>query len=138
MKTRNNVQKAVLRTGAVIVSLVLISYTVSAQEFWKRLLANSSFGDIALAMADADYSKGEANHENAGFFQFATELEPELEVESWMTDDSRFSTATFSIETATDTPLELEPWMMDENLFEPAEKALELEDWMTSEAVWGI
>jgi len=138
MKTKNNDQKAVLRTGAVIVSLVLISYTVSAQEFWERLLANSSFGDIALAMSDTDDSKGEASNENAGFFEFATEIEPELEVESWMTDNSRFYTATFSIETATDTPLKLEPWMMDENLFEPAEKALDLEDWMTSEAVWGI
>ena len=28
--------------------------------------------------------------------------------------------------------------MMDESLFEPAEKALQLEDWMTSEAMWRI
>jgi hypothetical protein len=38
MKTKNNVQKTILRSAAVIVSFVLISFTVSAQDFWKRLL----------------------------------------------------------------------------------------------------
>jgi hypothetical protein len=51
MKTKNNVQKAVLRSAAVVVSFVLISFTVSAQTFWKRLLENTGFSDIAIAMA---------------------------------------------------------------------------------------
>ena len=52
MKTTNNVQKAILRSGAVVISFVLISFTVSAQEFWKKLLTNSSFNEIALAMVE--------------------------------------------------------------------------------------
>lgn len=138
MKTKNNVQKAVLRSGAVIVSLVLISYTVSAQEFWKRLLLDSSFGDIALAMTEVSGNDAAAAKGNVSFVEFATELEPGLHLESWMTDDSKFTPVSYSIETATDAQLELESWMMDERKFEPAEKALELEDWMTSDAVWGI
>lgn len=41
MKTRNNVQKAIIKTMAVIMSLVLVSITVNAQEFWKTVLKNN-------------------------------------------------------------------------------------------------
>lgn len=50
MKTKNSVQKTVLRSAAVLISFVLISFTVSAQGFWIRLLENSSLKDIAIAM----------------------------------------------------------------------------------------
>ena len=36
-KTKNNVQKTVLRSLAVVVSFVLISFTVTAQDFWKAV-----------------------------------------------------------------------------------------------------
>jgi hypothetical protein len=36
MKTRTNFRKAVVRSAAVVVSFILISFTVSAQEFWKN------------------------------------------------------------------------------------------------------
>ncbi|RIJ48612.1 hypothetical protein D1614_08730 [Maribellus luteus] len=138
MKTKNNVQKAVLRSAAVIVSLVLISYTVSAQGFWERLLSNSSFGDIAIALTETGKMNVEAAGANTGNAQFVIETEPALQLESWMMDYSKFNTAAFHIEAASDTELTIEPWMMDESLFEPAEKALELEDWMVSDAMWNI
>ncbi|MFV0592306.1 MAG: hypothetical protein ACK5M7_13040 [Draconibacterium sp.] len=138
MKTKNNVQKAVLRSAAVVVSLVLISYTVSAQEFWKRLLTNSSFGDIALAMSAENESHADALGEISNYMDFAVEVEPELVLEDWMTDGSKFNASTLTIETVVDTELDLEPWMTDEGTFEPTEKAPELESWMISEAGWHI
>ena len=57
MKTRTNFQKAAIRSAAVVISFVLISITVSAQEFWKKLLINSSFNEIAIAMVETDAEK---------------------------------------------------------------------------------
>ena len=86
MKTKNNVQKTILRSIAVVVSFVLISITVSAQGFWKKLLENSSFNEIALAMVET--SNKEANTEPAaGDFYYSileNETEPNLELEDWM------------------------------------------------------
>ncbi|WP_346855880.1 hypothetical protein [uncultured Draconibacterium sp.] len=140
MKTKNNVQKAILRSAAVIVSFVLISFTVSAQNFWKRLLENSSFNDIAIAMVDAP-AKTNTTTESLKAINYNTEIEPQLEVEAWMTDYSNFDVNLYSYEEETDAELGLESWMLNEDLFqadEEEEDALELEAWMTSSAVWSI
>ena len=54
MKTKNNVQKAILKSLAVIISSVLISFTVSAQGFWESILENNTFNEIALAMVESN------------------------------------------------------------------------------------
>ena len=82
MKTKNNVQKAILRSGAVVVSFVLISLTVSAQDFWKRLLTNSSFNEIAIAMVETSGKTEDAalpteNSTETFIFQNETEEEKE-------------------------------------------------------------
>ncbi|WP_321348046.1 hypothetical protein [uncultured Draconibacterium sp.] len=142
MKTKNNVQKAILRSAAVVVSFVLISFTVSAQTFWKRLLENTGFSDIAMAMAapaDNDLSS-EVPVETETFFYYTNEVEPAMELESWMTDDSRFATG-FYYEEAADESLELEGWMMDETIFqsdEEEEAALQIEAWMVETQTWSI
>ena len=90
MKTKNNVQKAILRSGAVIVSFILISFTVSAQDFWKRLLTNSSFNEIAIAMVETSGKTEAATlpaKHSADVFIFQNDMEPALELESWMTSD---------------------------------------------------
>ncbi len=69
------------------------------------------------------------------------EIEPEMEVETWMTDYSKFDVNTFQFELEVETELGVEDWMMDENLFQSeteVESSMELEAWMTSEKVWNI
>ena len=83
MKTKNNVQKTILRSGAVIISFVLITFTVSAQEFWKKLIELSSFNDIAIAMIEtSDKTKIPADSKKdvqLNFVDYAVE-DDELEV----------------------------------------------------------
>ena len=54
MKTKNNVQQAILKSLAVVTSLVIISLTVSAQDYWKSLLGN--FNEVELAVLEVDGS----------------------------------------------------------------------------------
>jgi hypothetical protein len=144
MKTKNNVQKAILRGAAVVVSFVLISFTVSAQDFWKGLLENSSFNEIALAMTDGSASdKAEQNAaESLKANFYVTETEPGLELEDWMLRDLEYTVpASFSIVEETEEDLAVESWMMDQSLFLPQvepEAAIDVEAWMTDELVWKI
>ena len=91
MKTKNNVQKTILRAGAVVISFVLISFTVSAQEFWKRLLTNSSFNEIVIAMIETDDDKTGVPVETTtkSTFQFyaVRELDNKLHLEDWMLNE---------------------------------------------------
>jgi len=60
MRTTNNVQKTenkqlkktISKTFAIIISLVLISFTVSAQGFWKQILTNNTYGKMAELMVE--------------------------------------------------------------------------------------
>jgi len=144
MKTTNNVQKAVLKSLAIIVSSVLISFTVSAQGFWESILENNTFNEIALAMVESNsesestsyvsYSSSEATN-----FELLLEEEVEevLVLEDWMTNETNFEIS-YSIKAAEETPMELEDWMTDEMYFSESsvslevalEEALEIEDWM--------
>jgi len=138
MKTKNNVQKTLLRWAAVFVSFVLISFTVSAQDFWKNLIENSSFGNIAMAMVDTKKMPAELPAAN---FSFETEQEANLELENWMTDKTTFAVSAFNYLKETESELLPEHWMFDEEIFSPeasAESALQLEDWMVNESVWKI
>jgi hypothetical protein len=117
MKTKNNVQKAASKTLAVVVSLVLISFTVNAQDFWKSILENNSFNTIAMAMVERNTTASakttnEATIAAAAYME--EETEEEMELEDWMTSESFFSNATVTT-TETESPLELEDWMTDEN-----------------------
>lgn len=137
MKTKNNVQKAVLRFAAVVTSFVLIGYVASAQDLWKSFLENSSFGQIAMVMAKAETSTAE---KELTFWatDFATETENILELEPWMTSEATF-VITFEIDEEMDEALELEPWMMNQEVFQTTyetDPELYLEPWMVSKAVW--
>ena len=140
MKTTNNVQKAILKSLAVVVSFILISFTVNAQGFWESLLENSSFNEIALAMAESNTETNQAPAE-ADMDAFASLLEEEaeesLELEEWMTNETNF-TSSFAIEEEIESPLEVEEWMKDESYFSATsmsfevetEESLEIENWM--------
>lgn len=61
---KDNVRKTALHTAAIIVSLALLSLTVSAQDFWKTLLLNSSINEIAMALSDGSGKTEEQNSES--------------------------------------------------------------------------
>jgi hypothetical protein len=142
MKTKNNVQKAILRSAAVIISFVLISFTVSAQEFWKNLIEHSSFNEIAIAMTEtSDKTNVPAEAKNEAHFSLYTEeAEDEaLVLENWMFNDSYFGITAFQFEEETENPLEIENWMINDSFYETGnstEEPLKLESWMTSDKFW--
>ena len=141
MKTKNNVQKTILRSVAVIVSFVLISFTVSAQDFWKKLLENSSFNEIALAMVETSKETADSKSATSNFNSelLEAEFEPTLEMEDWMNNENIFGVSSFEIADEVENNLTLQDWMLDENLFQMEQKEempLELEAWMTSDKVW--
>ena len=161
MKTQNNktenrnnqLEKVLLRSAAVIVSFVLISFTVSAQGFWKQLLTNNSFGKMAQLMVEdsnVDFSADASAATNAGlveaensYFYFDQAVDKPLEVEEWMTDDAYFGAFNHIFEPVVEKSLELENWMMDEDHFNSRyavvqDKPLEIEDWMTNDSHWKL
>ena len=141
MKTKNNVQKTVLRAAAVVVSFVLISFTVAAQDFWKTVLTNSSFNQIALAMVETSKKSdvpATASKTNNVSYIYEKDYDDKLNVEDWMTNNEYFTLASF-LPVEKDNDLQLEDWMLDENLFAvtaETESPLALESWMTSSSVW--
>lgn len=151
MKTRNNVQKAITKSLAVIISLVLLSITVNAQNFWKRVLENNSFSQIAMAMVDvsetstAPAGATTANDMDAYAEYFVVESEEALDLENWMTNENNFF-ETVTIETEIESSLELENWMTNETLFDgtaayfevETEEALQTEEWMTNTNYFGV
>ena len=141
MKTKNNVQKTVLHTGAVVASFVLISFTVAAQDFWKALLTNSSFNQIAMAMVEnskKSEAKGSESKANKTTYFYENEYDAKLVFEDWMTNNAYFRPVVLQgIEKEND--LQMENWMKKENLFATAleiENPLIFENWMTSGKVW--
>ncbi len=150
MKTKNNVQKAILKSAAVIISLVLISFTVNAQNFWKSLLENETFSQIAMAMVSGDSESSAASHEanhtsTADLYAEYSAVEPEesLELEDWMTSEAVF-TSHYIYETEAEVKTELENWMSNENYFNvtsssptiETESELELENWMVNDELF--
>jgi hypothetical protein len=141
MKTKNNVQKTVLRSAAVVASFVLISFTVAAQDFWKTVLTNSSFNQIALAMvetpkkADVPASSSNANH---AINIYENEYDSKMAVENWMTSNNYFKPIVIQ-QVDKESNLQVEEWMFNKNLFvvaDETESPLALENWMTSNEVW--
>ena len=163
MKTKNNIQKTVksqmrkmvLRGSAVIVSLVLLSWSVSAQDFWKHFFAENSFGNIALLMngQTSEFEKADALADvilteinstkaiSAESFTMEAETEKGLEVESWMTNETFFSN-NFKVAEEMDKDLKLEGWMIRatnsgaamNTIQDETEQTLKVEDWMINEA----
>jgi len=141
MKTKNNVQKTVTRSAAVIVSFVLISFTVTAQDFWKAVLTNSSFNQIALAMVETSKKTNvpeKTTGANASDYFYESENDADLVVEDWMTENDYFKPAAF-IKAEKENDLRVEEWMLNENLFSveaETEANLKVENWMINSEVW--
>jgi hypothetical protein len=156
MKTTNNAQKtenrkfenSISKTFAVIVSLVLISFTVSANGFWKQLLVNNAYGKMAILMEDQqneeihNLANSEGTNASTDLFYLNTAMDKSLVIENWMTDDANFNASTLAEQTETDKSLTLESWMIENPNFEvneitkDNEPALEVEPWMTNNSIW--
>lgn len=144
MKTRNNktenrnnrYSQVLLRVAAVVVSVVLLSFTVSAQDLWKELLTYNSFGKMALLMVDENNAATETSSvANAIVLNVEEETDQPLEVQDWMSNDSFFGNYENFGEVASEKTLEIESWMTDESYFSnqfvtEKEEAMPLEAWM--------
>lgn len=163
MKTRNNntetkkskMKVAILKGGAIIISFVLISFTVSAQGFWKQLLTESSLSNVAMIMVGntSTNSKATINNpstiENATgektyFNSFEMESDKPLDLEAWMTSDSFFKNFNYKMSQDVDPNLEIEDWMINSKYFRNVsstirtekDKELKLENWMINDKLW--
>ena len=136
MKTKNNTQKTDLKSLAVIISFVLISFTASTQDFQHSIAENETTKEMALAVI---YSRNESNLAASAVAEPAdfnstetysgTESESKLEMEEWMTNDNFFKveenptkkkiikTATFVFEETEDSKLEFEAWMFNPKIW---------------------
>ena len=67
-KTENKlIKKTISKTFAIVVSLVLISFTVSAQGFWKQILVNNTYGKMAQLMVEQKNADDQLLKANAHF-----------------------------------------------------------------------
>ena len=145
-----NVQKTVKKSLAIIASIVLISFTVNAQDFWRSILENETLNEIAGTMVDGRSSfksgvHGSATNVNGYKVHMLNEKEESLKLEDWMKDEHRFETLKVNSNTDLNTKnyaktasyfttpepeqkLELEPWMMDENNFNTGEKIVNADE----------
>ena len=51
-KTEKQITKTISKTFAIVISLLLISFTVSARGFWKQILVNNTYGKMAELMVE--------------------------------------------------------------------------------------
>lgn len=142
---RNNLQQAILKTLAVAASFALLSITVNAQDFWRSVLENEAFGEIAMAMGEPkiiDAAEDLDNTLNAGYYShlLESETETDLAIENWMTDVSVFGND-MAVTKESGTTLELEVWMTDTKRFSRIswlmendnDGIMEIEGWMLDE-----
>lgn len=127
----NRIQQVVLKTTAVLISLVLLSYNINAQGIWKTV-----WEDASLAMETYHAASNEVIYASN---VAAKEAEHAMELESWMINTRHF-TAHAELKTETENALEIEPWMTNTAYFSAtnyavpeAEETLELEKWMVSD-----
>jgi len=132
MKTKNNIQNAVLKSLAVIASFIVISLTVSSQDLWQSFTENETVREIALDNIKRDSESQptsttakELTDVNSLEALFKTESEKTMELEEWMTNDNFFKveenptkkkaikTAIFVFEEMKDSKLEFEDWMFN-------------------------
>ena len=138
-----------LRGAAVVASVILLSFTVSAQGLWKQFLTYNSFGKMAIMMVNEPDPMASGTESEDPFFIEATififeqAYDDALELEAWMSDDAFFGTYRNLFQIEEDSPLELEDWMTNDAYFsnnyaEEEDGELEIEEWMTSLSYWSL
>lgn len=152
MKTRNNVQKTEnkkhdsisMRTLAVVLGLVLISFTASAGRFSKNHSALSDNKQLLAYTATAHIAHSSQITNAATTFLFETSSEESLEIESWMTDKTHFDSQMDAYNAEEDESLRVEEWMLtnqnfiDTNYNTESDLTLKVEEWMLDVSIWGM
>lgn len=129
MKTKNKIQKTVLKSLAIFASIVLVSFTASASNFWHLFIENENATLSALLIIDNPIeSKSKKSKDlKSTVFHLETELESKLELEEWMTNNNLFQvqetpkerkvikTSNFTYMEIKDPKLEFEEWMFNPN-----------------------
>jgi hypothetical protein len=121
MKTTNNLKNKSLKTAAVVVSFVLLSFTVSAQSFWREFLANNSFGAIAEAMSASPAKNYPAVDESkslpAAWFNMYIDkaMETSLASDDYMFGEPSFNENSLVLESETIKPLKIEKSVVENN-----------------------
>ena len=138
--------KIVLRSSAILASVVLLSFTVSAQGLWKQLLTYNSFGKTAMLMIGetgntTEKTAAKATAAKSNSLNIVTAIDKALDVEPWMTDDYFFGAFNYFNNVVTDNPLQLEAWMLNDLYFygrivPEKETELKIEPWMTDDKYW--
>lgn len=139
MKTGTNFRKTAIRSGAVVVSFVLISFTVSAHEFWRKIITNSSFNEIAIAMIETGNQAGETENSSANdaeWDSFDMAFDPALELEGWMSDRTHFEVVAFNRSTKPEVVKPGDSGLFDTAVDAADEELLAVETWMTDASVW--
>lgn len=149
MKTKNNIQKTAIKLSVVIVSFVLISLTVNAQDLHEDFLTNNSFKVLAFAKVEnPKANKTIASDKNLSISKYSDfleeSIEENLEVETWMINENLFA-VTIDFEVEAENQLELENWMLDDTLFNNTsllinefEEKLTIENWMLDYKLWNF
>lgn len=117
MKTMNNVQKASLRTAAVIASFILISFTVSAQSFWREFFINNSFGAIAEALSDNSVKHNSVKTETnpTSTLQYSEYQNKESENNLKATDNIKLLLWNCYLKEVSENTSDFEDWMLNES-----------------------
>ncbi len=139
MKTKTDLRKTAVRTAAVVVSFILVSFTVSAQGFWKKLLTNSSFNEIAIAMVEPGNLKtahGSTNTPAAEWKNFDMAFDPALELEGWMSSEKHFGVDVLQKENKLEASADGNPEFPDFEYSVDAVESLKLEAWMVHDGLW--
>jgi hypothetical protein len=161
MKTKNRntgtrkskFKNAFLKGGAIVISFILISFTVSAQGFWRQLLTESSLSNVAMIMVGDTGKKAQPETNDSSSYSsigdesfyntFKAESDKLLNLEAWMIDNNYFASSSVNVAKATDPGLELENWMINNKYFSTVpniqsekDSELELENWMLSDNFW--
>ncbi|HET6556349.1 MAG TPA: hypothetical protein VFG54_03480 [Prolixibacteraceae bacterium] len=148
MKTTISVQKTenrnnktfVMKTLVLLISVAMLSFTASAGENNNNWSANEGDKHINASASLAFLSPAS---KTLHLTEAAVEVSAEesLEVESWMINETMFTSPVPAEET--EESLELESWMLTgENFVDTlnareSEKALEVESWMLDQNRWG-
>lgn len=140
-KTGSNIQEVISKSLAAIIIIALASVSLNAQDFNYSFHKKSRIHETTLAMVNNTTGMSRVAH-SAKTFSASTETATEeaLDIESWMMNESNFSTLPI-IETESESAMEIENWMTNESVFNAnsasleieQEEALELESWMTDE-----
>jgi len=151
MKTTNNVQKTEnkkhesisMKTLAVVLGFVLISFTASAGRFSKNQAVLNENKQLLAYTTAANLAHSSEITNAATAFLFEISEEESLEIESWMTDKTYFDSQMDAYNAEEDELLRVEEWMLtNENFIETdynteSELTLKVEEWMLDESIWG-